>query len=72
MLVLSKCARTDSFPLHVPTYPQQKGAKREHEEQEVKVPFKVWFPEWFHHKSTGPDDPDRYMGTRTAEKWGTY
>ena len=53
-------------------HPQQKGAKREHEEAEAaKVPFKVWFPEWFHHKSTGPDDPDRYMGTRTAEKWST-
>jgi hypothetical protein len=33
------------------------------------VPFKVWFPEWVHHKPTGPDDEDRYCGTRNGEKW---
>lgn len=48
-----------------------KGAKREHEEAEVKVPFKVWFPEWLHHKGTGPEDPDRYCGTRTKDQWRT-
>ena len=48
---------------------QKDDGKGNKDDKEPKVPFKVWFPLWLHHKSTGPDDPDRYCGTRTGEKW---